>query len=171
MMAGIYFLGPGRFCRKVQFNPLPCQPGGEEAAEGIELDDLPSLCQALAEEDMGAGQSGVAAEVNLHLRGKPAQAPAILPGCQEGRLRQVHLHGHLLHPCLSLPAIEEQAHSRRVAGEGLLGKGVHLVYGISHHSSLPSLSMPLTTASSRQEDMYSQSSCEPSAMGALRSST
>ena len=54
----------------------------------------------LLPEDVGAGQGRVAAEVHLDGRREPAEPEAVPLAMQEGRLRQVHLPRHVLHPAL-----------------------------------------------------------------------
>ena len=88
---------------------------GEDAAPGVE---------ASTAQHRGGGQGGVAAEVDLHGRGEPAEVVvAVGSPHREGGLRQVHLVGHLLHPPLGGRAVEE-ADGRRVAGERAVGEGV-----------------------------------------------
>ena len=48
--------------------------------------------------DVGTRQGRVAAELNLHRRSEPAETEPFLKSPEEGRLGEVHLPCHLLHP-------------------------------------------------------------------------
>jgi hypothetical protein len=65
------------------------------------------------------------AQLHLDGRREPAQAEAVARGMEEGRLGEVHLAGHVLHPVRVARPVEK-ADRGRVAGEGAVGKGVHL---------------------------------------------
>lgn len=84
--------------------------------------------QALFPQDVGAGQGGVAAKVNLDGGGEPAQVEAVGPAQQEGGLGEVHLAPHVLQAAV-IPRLGQQAHCRPVAGEGPGGEGVDLKDG------------------------------------------
>ena len=70
---------------------------------------------------------GVTAQVNLSGRRKVAQMQAILPLLHEYRLRMLQLRSHLLHH-LRLQGLIRQHHSRLVASENPVGKGVHHIH-------------------------------------------
>ena len=65
---------------------------------------------------MGAGQRRMPAQDNLDRRGEPAQTKIAALRIEESRLRQVVLHGNVLHEILRKPFVQD-TNSGRVAGE------------------------------------------------------
>ena len=72
---------------------------------------------------MRAGESGVAAEIDLAAEGEPAQIVAIMVAYQEGGLGMVHLNGDRLHPNDGRWG-GEHTDAGRIAAVGLGGEGV-----------------------------------------------
>ena len=96
---------------------------------GTQLSGLP--------EKVGAGQRRVAAQIDLHRGGKPAQLEAFCSSLEKGGLGEIHLAGQELH-LESLGESVQQTHGRRVAAKGSIGKGIDLgdLHGLSHSQSV-----------------------------------
>ena len=120
-------------------------PDGEQAAHRVEADHL-RLRVREPEDGVSRSQRGMAAQVDLTSRGKPAQPPVLPLPDGESRLRQVIFPGDGLHLLLESPAFR-QTHRRRVSLENTLGKGIH---HILYQWDLPSSQKkPLDQARSR----------------------
>ena len=81
----------GRHGRKVHLDPTGAIPAaGQDPASGMEA--------AGASEDVGRGQGGVTAQVDLHHRAEPPEVEfTVRPADHERCLGQVHLRRHRLH--------------------------------------------------------------------------
>src|SRR5688572_9655841 len=96
--SGTLLVGWGGSRGKIEPDKVPLPRRGEESAAGVEAGGLFSGEVLLLPEHVGAGQGRMAAEVDLHGRGKPAEVEAIGPPYQKSSLGQIHLPSHLLHP-------------------------------------------------------------------------
>ena len=76
----------------------------------------------------------MAAQVHLNGRGEPAKPVAVLGWGHEGRLRQPHLRGDLLHPTVRWWGGRE-ANGRGVSGEWPIGECMNDVHRQSHDST------------------------------------
>ena len=101
-----------------------------------------------AEQDMGAGQSGVAAELYLQAWREPAQLEirrAGRVGHREGGLREIVLQRDRLKDLVGQPFVERH-HRRRIAGEGAVGEGIDLNEWERGHSGIGSLVSSMVTS-------------------------
>jgi hypothetical protein len=78
------------------------------------------------EENVGAGQGGMATEGDLGRGGEPAQLETILHFHQEGGFGEIVLSGDGLQKVVGEPGFED-ADGGRIAGEGFAGKSVDLL--------------------------------------------
>ena len=148
----------GRRGREVEPDPaVGAWPGGQRAAGGVEPDRGPGPDPALAPEHVGRGEGGVPAQLDLDGGGEPAQpvAAGLGPWQQEGRLRQVHLGRHPLHPG-RLGVLVEQADRGRVAGERLGGEGVDLEQGPGHGRVRMARNMAVSSVSAGGSTRWNQ---------------
>ena len=124
--AGRGRLGRRRDAGEVQLDLAATSHGGERPLPRREPGGGSRLARmAFFPQDVGRGQCGVAAEIDLDRRGEPAQLVGRLgvEPEEEGRLGEVHLAGHLLHP-LGGGGFGEDADGRRVAGERAIGERI-----------------------------------------------
>ncbi|MNZ92330.1 hypothetical protein D3C78_1113520 [compost metagenome] len=106
----------------------------QRAGERSELDLAPRLAKYL-EQHTGGRQGRMAAQWHLHLRCEPADAPAFALPHHERGLGKVVLGGDVLHQLIGQPAIQP-IDDCRVAAEGTVGEGIHLME-LESHCSLP----------------------------------
>jgi len=86
--------------REVQPYQPAFAPGDQQSAPGVEDGFVVRRHLAELVEDMRRRERAVAAEIDLRGRREPAQRESTLCAEDEGRLRQVHLEGYLLHPAV-----------------------------------------------------------------------
>src|SRR6266581_2634408 len=86
---------------------------------------------AVLPEHVRTRQCGVTTQVDLDGWGEPAQVKTVCASAEKGRLRQVHLTRHVLHP-LGLARRREDADSRRIARKGRVCEGINLDNAQSH---------------------------------------
>jgi hypothetical protein len=120
-----------RVAREIEADPAVGLRGREPATACQEVSESVGRQVAILPEDVRRGEGRVAAKVNLDGWREPPEAIAILLRDEEGRLRQVHLEGHSLHPDRVSGTIKH-ANGRRVAGKGAIGEGVDLDDPLGH---------------------------------------
>jgi hypothetical protein len=75
---------------------------GKESAKRVKPGRLTRRQAALLPEDVGRGQSRMAAELHFGERGEPAKVVvAVRPPQDESRLGEVHFPGHVLEPSVA----------------------------------------------------------------------
>jgi hypothetical protein len=125
--------GLGLESREIQGDEPAAARRPERPALRGEDDLVPRMAEVL-EEDVGRGQRGVAAEVDLEDRREPADLDRAARPDDVGRLGQVVLHGDGLQDRVREPGFE-RADGGRVAAEDVVGERVHLVDRDVHRSS------------------------------------
>ena len=124
---------PGRTGREVQgIALLPAQHPQRPAAGGKGR-LVPRLDQV--HQHKARRQRGVAAQIHLKGRRKPANVPALRALFQKGRLRQIVFSGDALHQ-LRRKGPVCKADSGGIAGKQRIGKGVHQIISHASPSSL-----------------------------------
>src|SRR5262249_38727451 len=106
----------GRGRGEIHFDPVATAHGGEQAAASMKTGRLGTGELAAFPEHMGTGERGMATEVDLHGRSKPAQRESVWAQAQKGGFREIHLASHLLHPA-RIPLFGKHADRRRIPRE------------------------------------------------------
>ncbi len=109
---------------KIQFEFVEvASHDGERAGERIEDEAFTGLAE-FAEDDVGGGEGGVAAEVDLDGRGEPAEVEAIGGGAnEEGGFGEAVFEGDALEERVVEPGVERDD-GGGIAGEDAIGEGV-----------------------------------------------
>jgi len=127
--------GPARTSGEVEHQILALARHGQGATQALEHHSVRPGFQ-LVEEHPGAGQSGMAAEIDLSQGGEPADVPPFRLFHEEGRLGQVVLPSDGLQHALREPGIEAD-HRCGVAREGPVSEGIDLEEGMACHGVTP----------------------------------
>jgi hypothetical protein len=116
---------------KVQLDPLPRPARRQQPAARVEARLLVRRQVPVLPQHVRGCQRSVPAQIHLHRRREPAQPPPIRLRVEKRGLGQVHLGRHVPHPPL-FARLREDAHGRRVAGEGAVREGVYLHDRLRH---------------------------------------
>ena len=103
--------------REVELDPLTAAHGGQQAATRVKARLLVRRELAGFRQDVRARERRMAAQVDFHAGGEPAQIEAVGAPLEERRVREVHLACDVLHPAVVSRLLQE-AHASGVATEG-----------------------------------------------------
>ena len=128
--------GPDRLAGEIERDPVGALPCGQESAPRLEPRGLASFEEAFLPEDVRCRQGGMAAEIDLRFRGEPSEVErTVVEPVGEGRLGEVHLRCHILHP-LIVGRFRQDADRGGIARISALCERVDLGDALAHRLDL-----------------------------------